>query len=555
MTSVSPHQRPRLLIFVPSYQAERHIQSVIDRIPRDLGDGYDAEVCVFDDASTDGTVAAATAAFELADLPYPCRVLSNSRNQGYGGNQKLGYRYARNAGFDVVVMVHGDGQYPPEDIAQLAECALTNGAAFGSRFGTKRGALKGGMPKYKFVGNRILTGLQNRLLGTGLTEFHSGFRAYRGDLLSSIPFELNSNDFHFDTEIFIQIARAGYGIGEIAITTHYGDEECRVDGLSYAGNVVSQSLRSRLHDLGLFYERKFDVDTDRDASIYEAKVDFTSPTTAALRQIPWGSVVLDLGGSDGHLAAELKKKGCTVVGVDLACPADESNFDRFIQHNLDDGLPEITEDVDVVVMLDVIEHLRSPEDFVAELGRFCVDNGVQSTFVSTGNVAFVAQRLMLLLGQFNYGPRGILDMTHTRLFTRRTIARLFRQAGFDVLSNSGIPVPFPLAVGDAKVGNVLFALNEVGIKLAPRLCSFQFFLELRSPADLDRLIRESQVHNSASVDASPAGAAGVDRSISKRPGRAAVGTDDHRGGDTAGGPAKRSKNRKARRRNIGREAA
>ncbi len=488
----SPLSLPRLLVFIPSFHAERHIRSVIDRIPRDLNEQFDTEVCIFDDASADTTVATAQQAFEELALPYPCRVLSNPKNQGYGGNQKLGYQYTLNANFDVVVMVHGDGQYPPEDIARLANCALENGAAFGSRFATKGGALAGGMPRYKFIGNRILTGLQNRLLATDLTEFHSGFRAYRADLLRSIPFGLNSNDFHFDTEIFIQIGRAGSPIGEIAINTHYGDEECRVDGFSYAGNVVSQSLRSRLHDLGLFYERKFDVEPERDGSIYESKTNFLSPATVALDRIAAGSVVLDLGGSDGHLAAELKAKDCQVIGVDLVMPADESNFDRFTQHNLDEGLPELEEDIDVVVMLDVIEHLRSPEDFVTELAEFCKAKDVTTTLVSTGNVAFIAQRVMLAAGQFNYGPRGILDMTHTRLFTRRTISRLFRQAGFAVKTETGIPVPFPLAVGESPLADKLMTLNQAGIRVASRLCSFQFFLELESPTDLDRLISDSE---------------------------------------------------------------
>ena len=143
----------------------------------------------------------------------------NSTNQGYGGNQKLGYHYAIDHGHDVVVMLHGDGQYPPEQVRPLARLALANGAAFGSRFGDRGSARRGGMPLYKFVGNRVLTKIQNRLLSTKLTEFHSGFRAYRTDVLARIPFALNSNAFHFDTEIFIQCIRAGADIVEMAIPT------------------------------------------------------------------------------------------------------------------------------------------------------------------------------------------------------------------------------------------------------------------------------------------------------------------------------------------------
>lgn len=487
--------KKRLLIFVVSYMAELHIEWVIDRIPRDLGDEFEVEVAVFDDASKDRTAEIALRGFEKANLPYKTRVLANPENQGYGGNQKLGYQYAIEADFDVVVMVHGDGQYPPEEIRTIANCALEHGAAFGSRFATKGTAISGGMPKYKFLGNQALTSLQNGLLGTELSEFHSGFRAYTTDALRAIPFSLNSNDFHFDTEIFIQLTRAGFKIGEIAIPTHYGEEECRVNGLDYARNVVSQSMRSKVHDLGLFYERKYDIEGRE--GLYESKIDFMSPSYIALGKIPPNVTVLDLGSSDGHLASALAEKNCRVIGVDLETPTDTSAFAKFIQHNLDDGMPEIDEDIDVIVMLDVIEHLRSPEDFTDDLSRFCREKGVLRLHISTGNIAFLLTRLGLLAGQFNYGPRGILDMTHTRLFTSRTLRRLFRQSGFLIDSIEGVPAPFPLALGDSKKARAMVKLNQFAIRAVPKLFSFQFFVDVKAPADLNELIRRSHTYAGA----------------------------------------------------------
>lgn len=488
-------EKRRLLIFVIAYMAERHIEWVINRIPRDLDDEFDVEIAVFDDASSDRTADVAMRAFERAELPYTTRVLVNPRNQGYGGNQKLGYQYAIQGDFDAVVMVHGDGQYPPEEIRTIARSALAHGAAFGSRFGIDGGALRGGMPRYKYVGNQILTQVQNKLLGTDLSEFHSGFRAYSTEALRAIPFSLNSNNFHFDTEIFIQLTRAGFEIGEIAIPTHYGDEECRVDGLEYAGNVVGQSLRSKVHDMGLFYERKYDTGS-RDG-LYESKIEFMSPAYIALNKIPPGSTVLDLGSSDGFLATALRQKGCRVIGVDLFTPSDTSAFDQFIQYNLDDGLPEIDEQIDVVVMLDVIEHLRSPEDFVDQLAEFCRERDVFRLHISSGNIAFLFTRLGLLAGQFNYGPRGILDMTHTRLFTSRTLRRLFRQSGFRIDQVEGVPAPFPLALGDSRKSRALLKLNQLAIRAVPKLFSFQFFVDVKPPADLNDMIRRS--HSYASV--------------------------------------------------------
>jgi glycosyltransferase involved in cell wall biosynthesis len=495
--------RRRLLVFIPAFEAARHIEWVLGRLP-DVSDAFDAHVLVIDDASGDGTATIATRYLERTPPPgYTWQVLANPRNQGYGGNQKLGYRFAVENKFDVVVMVHGDGQYPPEMIAPLAEAALQHGAAFGSRMANPQAALDGGMPRYKFVGNRILTRVQNKLLGTELTEFHSGFRAYTTETLRSIPFDLNSTDFHFDTEIFIQCLRAGIEIGEIPIPTHYGDEVCRVNGMKYARNVVGQTLRSRLHDMGLMYERKYGLENR--AHIYASKLTFASPATAAQDRVPPGSTVLDLGSSTGHLAKALRRRGCRVIGVDLESSVDADAFDEFIVWNLDQGLPPVEGPVDTVLLLDVVEHLRSPEDFVEALARFCHEHGVRQVLVSTGNVAFLVQRLMLLMGQFNYGPRGILDMTHTRLFTQRTIERLFKQARFDVLESFGLPVPVALAVNEGGAARTLLRMNETAIRARERVFSYQFFLSLRPPVDLDDLIDQSMAHARAlaKVDVGP----------------------------------------------------
>jgi glycosyltransferase involved in cell wall biosynthesis len=481
--------RPRLLVLVVAYEAASHISSVVARVPLDLDEDFDTHILVIDDGSTDGTAEAARDALQRSGLPYGWTVLANPHNQGYGGNQKLGYLWAIDHKFEVVVMVHGDGQYPPEYIRSLVRLAYDHGAAFGSRTATPGGARQGGMPAYKYVGNRLLTSVQNMLLGTKLTEFHSGFRAYRTDILKSIPFALNSNDFHFDTEIFIQCLRAGVNIAEMPIPTRYGDEVCRVNGMRYAANVIGQTLRATLHDKGLFYERKYQIESR--APVYESKLGFASPTESVLERIPEGSVVLDLGSSDGYLAGALRAKRCTVIGVDLADPASTESFDEFIRWNLDNGLPPIERRVDFVVMADVIEHLRSPEDFAEQLAEFCRTNDVRRLLVSTGNVAFVVQRAMLLLGQFNYGPRGILDMTHTRLFTVRTIRRLFRQAGFVPLETIGIPAPFPLAIGDRRAARFLLRVNQTAIRISRSLFSYQIFLALDPPLDLGRLIAES----------------------------------------------------------------
>src|SRR5215469_12421099 len=162
--------RPRVLVFIVAYNAEKTISEVVRRIPTNLAATYDLEVLIVDDASGDATFAESHTVSKAGLLPCPVRALFNPVNQGYGGNQKLGYHYAIEKGFDFVALLHGDGQYAPECLPQLLE-PLRQGevdAVMGSRMLPGGGALKGGMPLYKYLGNRILTWCENRLLGANL---------------------------------------------------------------------------------------------------------------------------------------------------------------------------------------------------------------------------------------------------------------------------------------------------------------------------------------------------------------------------------------------------
>ena len=248
--------KQRVLIFIVAYHAETTIADVVRRIPAALLEEYDFELLIIDDSSKDKTFELSHELSRRPDIPFNIHVLFNPANQGYGGNQKLGYRYAIDHGYDFVALLHGDGQYAPECLPALLKPLAQDAAAavFGSRLITPNGALQGGMPLYKYVGNRILTWIQNRLLRTNLSEFHSGYRIYSVEALRSIPFERNSNGFRFDTEIIIQLIVAKLPIVELPIPTFYGNEICRVNGIPYAIAVVLASLRARLQEWSLFYD-------------------------------------------------------------------------------------------------------------------------------------------------------------------------------------------------------------------------------------------------------------------------------------------------------------
>lgn len=498
-------QRQKVLIFVVAYHAEATLADVLGRVPP-IADNLDVEVLVIDDGSSDRT-------FEVGlrsqhGGSFPVKVLYNPKNQGYGGNQKLGYAYAIRHGFDFVVLLHGDGQYAPERIPNLLQ-PLIDGladAVLGSRMMAQGAALRGGMPLYKFVGNKLLTWCQNRLLETQLSEFHSGFRAYRVSALSQIPFIYNANVFHFDTEVIIQLLLGGFRIIEVPIPTYYGDEICRVNGLRYAKDVLLATIGSRLHRVDLLYDRKFDV--DRQNRHYGLKLGYRSSHTLAIDTVPPGAHVLDVGCGPGFLAAELNKKGCIVDGADQWPPDDPNIFKTFHLWHEPKPLDIDLRGYDWILLLDIIEHLRNPEQFLDRLRHAAQSfENPPRIIVTTGNVVFFIVRFQALLGRVNYGKRGILDMTHTRLYTFRTLRHLFEQCGFQVQRIEGIPAPFPLALGNNRLARLMMGINNALIGLARGMFSYQIFMVVTPLPTVEALLDQSIIEstNRATVLAGVAG--------------------------------------------------
>jgi len=482
----------KILIFIVAYNAEKTINSVLTRIPHDI-QNYDTEVLIIDDSSKDSTFEKALA---HDDFPFKLTILYNPDNQGYGGNQKIGFHYAIKNDFDVVALVHGDGQYAPERLPALLSPIVENEAdvVFGSRMLEKGAAIKGGMPLYKYIGNKILTAYQNLLLGSHLSEFHSGYRIYSVNALRAIPFELNTNVFHFDTEIIIQLMLAGQRIKEVPIPTYYGNEICNVDGLKYAYDVFKTTLLASIQRLGIFYQKKYDIShPGEQTELYQSKLGFDSSHTLAIESIHAGSAVLDVGSAGGYIAKALKEKGCYVVGLDQHSPNDSLGLGTFIKANIDNGqLPVHLEKFDYILMLDVIEHLAFPDVFVANLAKSVRRYPDIKLVITTGNVAFLPVRLALLFGFLHYSKRGILDFTHKRLFTFASLRQLFEQYGFKLEVVKGIPAPFPLALGYNRLSRTLLIINRWLITIARKIFSYQIYFLLKPSPSLDWLLDQAE---------------------------------------------------------------
>ena len=488
--SVKKH---RVLIFIVCYNAESTIEAVLDRIPQTIweNENYDSEVLIIDDQSFDKTF---DRAFNYCRL-HPERritVLYNPKNQGYGGNQKIGYCYAMRQGFDAVVLLHGDGQYAPEYLDQMIRPIIEGQAdvVFGSRMIDRIGALKGRMPFYKWIGNQTLTFIQNKIIKSRLSEFHSGYRAYSIKTLSEIPFEFNSNYFDFDTDIIIQLVDTGKRIKEIPIPTFYGDEICRVNGTRYAIRIIGSCIRSRLNRIGLYYHPKFDY--GRGNAHYESKFGYASSQQFALDNVELGATVIDIGCGPGFMAEKLKDKGAKTVSIDLQIqPQVKENSWKYIEADAEKyDFKDDFGKVDCLLALDIIEHLKSPEQFLSVLRqRFSKDN--PTIIVTTGNIAFLPMRLSLLLGSFNYGKKGILDLSHARLFSFYSLVRTLENAGYEVVKKQGIPAPFPLAIGSGKMADFLLWVNQILILISKTLFSYQVAIIAKPLPTLEHLLDDA----------------------------------------------------------------
>ena len=232
-------------VLIVAYNAKDTLARVLDRIPQDFAQQIDS-ILVCDDASTDNTHQVGLEYKSGSNLPLT--IVRHEINLGYGGNQKTGYQWALEKNLDAVILLHGDGQYAPEYLPQMVEPIISGRAdvVFGSRMITQGGARKGGMPLYKYVGNKILTYLQNSLAKVSLTEWHSGYRAYSVSSLRKVNFLKNSDYFDFDSQIILQMIGARQRITEIEIPTFYGDEISRVNGVKYGLKILIHTLKFRL---------------------------------------------------------------------------------------------------------------------------------------------------------------------------------------------------------------------------------------------------------------------------------------------------------------------
>lgn len=472
--------KKKVLIFIISYNHETLLTKVLERIPESLAEHPNAnfEVLIIEDCSIDNTFKAGYE-FLQTYLRFKTTILSNPVNQGFGGNQKLGYQYAIDHGFDHVVLIHGDGQYAPELIPELVEPLLqeTADAVFGSRMLKSREALKGGMPFYKWVGNKILTRFENFLMGSNLSEWHSGFRLYSVKALKRIPFQYNSNYYDFDTQIIIQLLGLQLRIKEMPIPTFYGEEVCNVNGLKYARKILMSCLLFKAQDMGIFYHPCFYLKERHQKELERMSFDSsTSRVISRIRELAGNTLVI-LDNERTEVKRELAQIGERIT---VLTPEDDFSAREKRRFN-------------TVVFMDTFESAPQIEELLHTLRHS--ENTRSAHFIVVGaNVGFLLIRLALLFGKLNYGVRGILDFRHRRLFTFSTAKRLIQFHGFQIIASNGIPVPWPLVFQNKFLIWLFTSVGATCLRCSKSLFAYQYYFEFKPLPSVEELLASAQTN-------------------------------------------------------------
>ncbi len=238
----------KVVVVMPAYNAAKTLRQTFELVPGDVVD----DIILVDDASTDNTV-------EVAKSLGIQHILVHDENLGYGGNQKTCYATAVGLDADIVIMVHPDYQYTPKLIRAMASLIADDvfDCVLGSRI-LGVGALAGGMPVYKYIANRILTFFQNLMVSYKLAEYHTGYRAFSRQVLTTLPLSANSDDFIFDNQMLLQVISHGFSVGEITCPTRYAREASSIGGIKavrYGLGVVFESVVYRLDKMGLVNSR------------------------------------------------------------------------------------------------------------------------------------------------------------------------------------------------------------------------------------------------------------------------------------------------------------
>lgn len=462
--------RNKILVYLITCDPKSALSLVSNNFSSSLisDSAHELEVLIIHDTSVDSTNKEPYTN-RLLGSSIPIAIITNPFEVGHGGNQKLAFDYAIDGGFNILVSMQAIDKYTPENFIKLIEPLVTGEA----------------QAVFGFEAKRFLQILNPSILQPDCS-------AYYTKTLTTIPFHLNSNHHDFNIDVLIQLIIKGVEIKNISIPVSIGNDAHHFSFFEYTQKIIFCSLARKLHNLGIFYNPKYDLNP---SNPYQSKFHFYSSHSKSLEYIKGNEKILSLGSGPIELVEPFIKKGARVSILDQYIDQDRSgNCEEAISIDLDSldlNLLKTNDRFDLILALDIIEHLKSPEKLLEALSR---DKRLINAkiIITTPNIAFIAIRAMLLFGRFNYGNRGILDITHTRLLTFRSLKRMLTQSGYKIEKLEGIPVPFPIVINSHKLSSALIAINNLLIKLAPSLFSFQIYCEARIGCNSHMLLKATK---------------------------------------------------------------
>lgn len=471
----APSSRKQVAIFLVAENAVHSLSGVLDRIPEDVRERA-AEILVCAGGSRDDTYLVGVG-YKTVSGFQKLTVMRGS-DAGVGANLKSAIDRCREQGHEVVVLLHADGKYAPEVMGTLIEPLDRDevDVVVGSRFLESRHPA--GMPRHKALAIRLLSALQERLAGLGLSEYFCGYQALSVPAVAELPYHANRDDLVFPTELLVQIRQKGLRVAEVAVPPYSGDETDGLRGLRYVAGVLHALWRFWLHSRGLREEPKFAVS---EKYVYRREPEASHQRILGLVERD-RQLVLDVGCGAGYLAEALAVRGNHVVGVDARrAPGVDDRVERFLQLDLDrEPLEWSGPPFGLAVLADVLEHLREPDRLLARCRELLADDG--RLIVSVPNVAHWTVRLQLLFGRFPYTARGILDRSHLRFFTLASLREELARAGFVVDRIETTAAPYgellPRGMG-SRLGRLLGRIEGIGAHFTRGVFAYQFVVRAR----------------------------------------------------------------------------
>jgi 2-polyprenyl-3-methyl-5-hydroxy-6-metoxy-1,4-benzoquinol methylase len=462
---------PRIGLFLFDCRDREALARVMGRLPKPAAGWLEEVVVMPDDPSVSFDPLPEAAPFTL-------RVHRAPRSYGYGGARKAAFEYALRRGMEYVVVLRADGTHPPEALPDLLAPVVLEGSALVFAARRRPGVRREGLASLLFhLACSAAGAFQNRVLGIRLRDYLSGLRVYPTSALECVPFQLDADDRAFDVELVIQLRGLGLSVLEVPIDHAWREDPEPRRELVHALRSCRAAIGYRLHQLHLTRRGRYMIEP---GVRYTLKHSETGSHMQIVDSIASGSRVLDLGCSQGLLAAPLRERNVRVTGVDAGPPKNLAReLEAYHQRDLENPL-DVPEGrvFDYVVIADVVEHLRNREQLLRGARRFLKPRG--RLIVSTPNIALWFYRLSLLAGRFEYGARGVLDRTHVHLFTRATFRREVERSGFHVVRERVTALPFEVVFESTGRSRLLRQVARLYHRLAqlwPEMFAYQVILE------------------------------------------------------------------------------